>query len=171
MISKYSTDHDIQDELFDELQRLGYTITKVNDQNYELSSGKGTVHYFPSEQKDDRCEFSLMPKVSLFLLADFSRAREIDKVIKRLDGKNEDILKGVLSEKDRKVMRIGSALITCSMIIGILTGLASYLIYDDKQYIFEKTAYGLIIVCALGLAMLSGIVIVVLKTNKMGKKT
>ena len=142
MISKYSTERDIQAELFDELQRLEYTVTKINDQNYELSRGKGTVSYFPNEQSEDGYEFSLMPKVSLFLLADISRAKEIEKVIKRLDGKNEDILKGVLPEKDRKVMRVGSALIAFSMIIGVLTGLASYLIYDDKQYIFEKTTYG-----------------------------
>lgn len=150
---------------------MGYSIKKTDERSYTLSRGKGAV-IFSSDNKDgDNFMYSTMRNVSPFVFADISREKEIDKAIKRLDGKDEDILKGTLPEKDRKVMRIGGSLIGFSTLIGGGTALLSYLIHGDKQYIFDHTAIGTFLTATLGLGVLSGFVIVAVQTNKMNKNT
>lgn len=171
MFRKYSSDRDIKPDLFEELERMGYSIKKTDETNFLISRGRGSVIFSSNNKDGDSFIFSMMRNVSPFVLADISREKEIDKVIKRLDGKDEDILKGALPDKDRKVMRIGGSLIGFSTLIGGATALASYLIYGDKQYIFDQTKMGTYLAVALGLCILTGFVIVAVKTNKMNQNT
>lgn len=172
MINKYHSQRDIQTELFEELGRVGFKISEYENGRYILLKGQGRVYYFPTESESDRDGFTFctMPKFSFFLPASIARTREVDRIVKKLNGSSEDILKGVLPDKDRKLLRIGGAMLGIPMLIGIVVYFASYLIFGTRDYIFEETQAGMILATILSATWFIGFCVCIAKVSKMEKE-